>query len=455
MKIVLGVGYYYPDSIGGTEKYVHDLATYLVSQNIEVVILAPSSSEYCKAIGNYSYQNNDVKGKEYTVYRFEVPKELSHEEITDKVICRGWQNFEELLNKLKPDIFHLHTLSTTLNYRHLKIAKEKGIKTLFTAHIPGIICPKGDFIQYPNKVCNGKLQNSTCGYCYAQQRHENKFIAEVTGTLAKSNFVSNLLEKKIPQFSIVSQKKNTLQELEKNTNHIIAVCQWLYNAFLINNVSPNHLKICRQGVSTSYLESQIQTEHLEIKDDSYKIKIGFIGRLEPIKGLHILLDAYQKVVRENADLKLELYIVAVKQELHIDYYNQLQEKIKSLPNIIYQENLPAEKVSLFMAKLDYLCIPSTWLETGPIVAYEAFANQVPIIGANIGGLAELVEDNKIGFLYQFDDTDSLKKTLLKVATQPNLIPNFKANIKPPRTTQEVGKEMLRIYQETIQENDGK
>ncbi len=73
MKIILGIGYYYPDSIGGTEKYVHDLALYLVSQNIEVSVVAPSSS---KSKGNYSYENKDVKGQEYTVYRFEVPQEF-------------------------------------------------------------------------------------------------------------------------------------------------------------------------------------------------------------------------------------------------------------------------------------------------------------------------------------------------------------------------------------------
>jgi len=440
MKIALGVGYYYPDSIGGTEKYVHDLATYLVSQNIEVVVIAPSSK------GNYSYQNNDVKGKEYTVYRFEVPKEFTREEITDRVICRGYENFEQLLTDLQPDVFHLHTLSTTLNDRHLKIAKEKGIKTLFTAHIQGIICPKGDFIQYPNQVCNGKLQNSTCGYCYAQQRHKNKLIAEITGRLAQSSLISTILKDKIPQFSIVSQKKNTLQELEKNTNHIIAVCQWLYDAFLINNVSKNQLKICRQGVSTSYLEN-LKQEQLQEKtiDKNQKIKIGFIGRLEPIKGLHILLDAYQKVVKENADLKLELHIVGVKQDYYLDYYADLQKKISSLPNIIYQENLPAEKVSLFMSKLDYLSIPSTWLETGPIVAYEAFANQVPIIGANIGGVAELVEDNKTGFLYQFEDKNGLKNILTKIAQNPQLVSDLKSNINFPRTTQKVGEEMLTIY----------
>ncbi|WP_338767953.1 glycosyltransferase [Bernardetia sp. ABR2-2B] len=439
MKIALGVGYYYPDSIGGTEKYVHDLAIYLVSQNIEVIVIAPSSK------GNYSYQNEDVKGKEHKVHRFGVPEELTHEEVTDKVICRGWQNFEELLNKLKPDIFHLHTLSTPLNYRHLKIAKEKGIKTLFTAHIPGVICPKGDFIQYPNKVCNGKLQNTTCGYCQAQQRHKNKIVAEVTGILAKSTLISNLLKSKVPQFSIVSQKKNTLVELEKNTNYIIAVCQWLYDAFLINNVSSSHLKICRQGVSTTYLENINAQEATKTEKPQENIKIGFIGRLEPMKGLHVLLDGYEKALTENPNLELELDIVGVKQDYYLEYYNSLQKKIQSLPNIKYQENLPAEKVNSFMEKLDYLCIPSTCLETGPIVAYEAFANQIPIIAANIGGVVELVEDNKTGFLYQFDDTESLKKTLVKVAHQKDLAHKLKRNIKTPRTTKEVGREMIKIY----------
>ncbi len=448
MKIALGVGYYYPDSIGGTEKYIHDLAIYLISQNIEVCIIAPTSKK------NYSYQNKDVKGKEYQVYRFEVPKEFTKEEITDKVICRGWQNFEKLLIKLKPNIFHLHTLSTTLNYHHLKIAKEKEIKTIFTAHIPGVICPKGDFIQYSSKVCNGKLQNSVCGYCYAQQRHQNKFVAQITGTLAKSTFISNLVQNKIPQFSIVSQKKKILHELEENTNYIIAVCQWLYDAFLINNVPKSHLKICRQGVSTTYLENINQKTIQNIKTNK-KIKIGFIGRLEPIKGLHVLLDAYEEAKLENPNLKIELDIVGVKQDYYLDYYNELQRKIQALPNITYQENLPAEKVSSFMTKLDYLCIPSTWLETGPIVAYEAFVNKIPIIGANIGGLAELVEDNKTGFLYQFDDIDSLKKTLIKIENQPQLIADLKENIKPPRTTKEVGKEMLYLYQKIIKNDDKK
>ena len=161
--------------------------------------------------------------------------------------------------------------------------------------------------------------------------------------------------------------------------------------------------------------------------------------------MHLLLDAYQKAVLENSSLNLEIHIVGVKQNYYLDYYTDLQNKIQSLPNIIYQENLPAEKVSAFMSKLDYLCIPSMWLETGPIVAYEAFANQLPIIGANIGGVAELVEDRKTGLLYQFNDLETLKDILFEVSTNINIKSFLKENIKPPRTTIEVGEEMLTIY----------
>ena len=457
MKIALGVGYYYPDSIGGTEKYVHDLTIYLLQQGIEVFIIAPSFERYNEQNQNYHYTHQDKQNLEnsYEVYRFGVPKELTHEEITDKVICRGHENFEKLLMELKPDIFHLHTLSTPLNYRHLKIAKEKGIKTLFTAHIPGVICPKGDFIKYPKKVCDGKLTHSNCGYCHAQWRHKNKAVAEITGKLAQSSFASTLLEKKIPQFSVVSQKKNTLRELEKNTTYIIAVCQWLYDGFLINGVSQNQLKICRQGVSVDYSifpkeKSQfIAHQDTRIKNTNSRLKIGFIGRLEPIKGLDILLNAFEKAKLAKPDLEIELHVVGVKQDFYIDYYIDLQKKMQSLPHVYYQESLPAEKISNFISKLDYLCIPSVWLETGPIVAYEAFANQVPIIGANMGGIAELVEDRKTGLLYQFNELNSLKDILLEVNNNPTLVSLLRQNINYPRTTKEVGEEMLTIYDSLI------
>ena len=43
-----------------------------------------------------------------------------------------------------------------------------------------------------------------------------------------------------------------------------------------------------------------------------------------------------------------------------------------------------------MANFDLLAVPSQWMETGPIVVLEAHAVGTPVLGANLGGIAELV-----------------------------------------------------------------
>ena len=63
---------------------------------------------------------------------------------------------------------------------------------------------------------------------------------------------------------------------------------------------------------------------------------------------------------------------------------------------------PDEVIGL-MADYDLIAVPSRWLETGPLVALEAFAAGVPVLGANLGGIAELVRDGVDGVLVAADD----------------------------------------------------
>lgn len=429
MKIALGIATYYPESTGGTEKYVHELAKYLTENQIEVVIITPST----KAGFSYHYED-------YKVHTFEVPKEFTKDEAQGNVICRGYKNFEDLIKELQPNIFHLHSLSTSLNTYHLEIVKNLHIKTLFTAHIPGTICPKGDFIMYDNKVCDGKLLPSKCGHCYAKWRHKNNFLGEFTGRLAQSPLAVRLLYSKIPQLAVTQRKQRDLEHLKQNTSFIIPTCQWLYDTFIQNGFSKEHLKICRQGVNLG------EKEHTTT-DKNYEnpIKIGFIGRLSPEKGLHNLLNAFLSANMPN----LELHVVVIKLEFYTDYeyFEKIDKLINSSDKIHYQENMPSNLINKFLEEIHILSVPSVWLETGPLTVYEALNQNVPIIGSNIGGVKELVENNETGFLYDFNDIEALKNILIKIANQPEIIPSLIENIKPVRSVLNVGKDMVKIYQD--------
>ena len=51
------------------------------------------------------------------------------------------------------------------------------------------------------------------------------------------------------------------------------------------------------------------------------------------------------------------------------------------------------------AQIDVLVVPSLWLENSPLVIHEAFMAGIPVVGARIGGIADLVEDGRSGLLY--------------------------------------------------------
>ena len=52
------------------------------------------------------------------------------------------------------------------------------------------------------------------------------------------------------------------------------------------------------------------------------------------------------------------------------------------------------------AQIDVLVVPSLWLENSPLVIHEAFMAGIPVVGARIGGIADLVDDGRTGLLYE-------------------------------------------------------
>jgi len=66
-------------------------------------------------------------------------------------------------------------------------------------------------------------------------------------------------------------------------------------------------------------------------------------------------------------------------------------------------------------------IPSIWLENSPLVIHEAFMAGVPVVGARIGGIADLVKDGVNGLLYAHDSSKDLAQALTTLATDRVLL----------------------------------
>src|ERR1700759_764991 len=66
--------------------------------------------------------------------------------------------------------------------------------------------------------------------------------------------------------------------------------------------------------------------------------------------------------------------------------------------ITFKDTVGPEQVLGVMQRYDALAVPSKWLETGPLVVLEAIEAGVHVLGANLGGIAELVDNGITGTL---------------------------------------------------------
>ena len=182
MKILLGVSSFFPEHTAGTETYVFNLAKELKVLGLDIVVSYPAAG---KKIEKYVYKDIDV-------YPFYVPLKLNNKElngVSNKV--SGLQEFIAILKEIKPDIFHLHSLSRSFRAEHILEAKKLGIKTVFTPHLAGNFCIRADLLRFNNYNCDGKVEAERCLSCFINKKYKySRFLLVLLGFSANLRFAA-------------------------------------------------------------------------------------------------------------------------------------------------------------------------------------------------------------------------------------------------------------------------
>lgn len=171
--------------------------------------------------------------------------------------------------------------------------------------------------------------------------------------------------------------------------------------------------------------------------NSAKKNVLFVGRLSPEKGVHVLIEAFKKILADVPEAELHLvgpknplppqYIITLSEEEKVHelhkFYNG-QNYITYLENlvpaslkdkIIFHDAVSREKIIDYYLEADVLINPS-YYETFGMSLVEAMSLQVPVIASKVGGMTEVVGDSESGFLVESGNVDELAQamtTLLK------------------------------------------
>ena len=76
----------------------------------------------------------------------------------------------------------------------------------------------------------------------------------------------------------------------------------------------------------------------------------------------------------------------------------------------------AQKEELFLNS-DVCVLPSIWYDNAPLVIFEAYKYGLPVIGSRIGGIPEMIEQDKTGFLFEPGDDKGLAALLQNLSKE--------------------------------------
>lgn len=153
-------------------------------------------------------------------------------------------------------------------------------------------------------------------------------------------------------------------------------------------------------------------------DVRQKVRIGFIGRLNPYKGIEVLIRAFNEISADSRDVEL---LIAGKGDAA--YEQKLRDLSRNNPRIRFLGHVPSDQ---FYKLISVLVVPSLWHDPAPLVIIEAMRLGIPVLGSTRGGIPELVGEAE--WLFNPDKLEELVQ-LLRQVSDPLEISKMRDQVK--------------------------
>lgn len=428
MKILLVPCRFLPDSVGGTEVYVHGLAKCLRALGVDVQIALT--------------QEENGPAAPYTYDGFSVRTLPGAQGSAGPAL-------KETIEAIQPDVAHFHPLYLAAMLPLMGATRELDIPTVCTYHTATVTCGRGDMLLWGQEPCNGRIDVRRCSVCVAHQKGLPRFAARLVPAPGRdgSPALVALPRKLASMLSIPSQRAAHLAHWQRAIqciDHWVAVCEWVRSVLLTNGIEQDRVTLSRHGLARPPGHRTTgRQEQTRKHGPGQSVHLGYLGRIDPHKGLHILIEA----TRHLSNRQFKLYIAGRTKRGCEGYERRLRGKTAGNPSVEWIGPVKPQEAGLFLSHLDALVVPSICVETGPMTVLEAWAVGTPVIGSDRGGLHELLGDGK-GWVFPAGDRRSLCRTLARFAKEV-LNERYVPPMGNVRTAGDVAREMKRLYESLL------
>lgn len=273
---------------------------------------------------------------------------------------------KKLLENFQPDIVHIHKINLALSSSILRVIKKFNIPIVMTVHDFHYVCPDDWLINSKNQPCyqgfNFKCIFSNCYRSKISWKYKGLRIYHVA-----SLFIHRRMLKKYVDMFIVPS--NALARMMMENLHVDNIC------------------VIRNAIKLNFDYSDISVT------DSKKLL--YIGRLSKEKGVQYIIRSMPKILELFPES--ELIIVGTGPER--EALEKLVVDLGVTGSVCFAGFVKEDRLADYYHKSEIVVVPSYWAENNPIVCLEAMAYGRPIVASNLFGLAEVIENDDIGILF--------------------------------------------------------
>lgn len=392
MRVLIVNKFLYPN--GGSETYIFKLGEWLKKNGHEVEYFGMEHEG--RIVGNrvnaYTSDMDFHNGSKLSKLTYPL-KTIYSSEARKKIRL--------VLEDFKPDVVHLNNFNYQLTPSMILEIKKwnKNTRIVFTAHDYQLVCP--------NHMCNNPNSHENCEKCLG-----GHFMNCTKGKCIHGSTAKSLIGTMEAEFW---KLKGTYKYIDT------MIC---CSEFMKSKMDTNPLFKSKTVALHNFIDK------VEWKEMSKKDYVLYFGRFSEEKGIHTLIQACKEL-----------------SNIHFVFAGTgpLENELKQVSNITDVGFKTGKELETLIREAKFSIYPSEWYENCPFSVMESQMYGTPVLGANIGGIPELIQKNKTGKLFKSGNKEDLKKKIIELynSNLDEYISNCK-NISFD-TIDEYGKKLMKIY----------